>query len=280
MALNSVWNVDPVFLSVGELAIRYYSLFMMATWFGGYLLLSWQIRRGGGDVEEAGDFLAYGVIGLLVGARLGHVLFYAFDQALADPLWVLQIWTGGLASHGAAVGVALAMLLFTRRRSIPFLEGTDRLVYSAALGAILIRLGNLYNSEIVGRPTDGSWGVSFPRYDRVDVVLRHPTQIYEALLGLMVLVLLLALSRSWKERERPRGTMTGTFLIAYFGGRFLVEFAKEPQPGEPALPLNLGQLLSIPAVIAGILVLWHSGRSGERARWEVVTARKALATRP
>jgi prolipoprotein diacylglyceryl transferase len=160
-----IWDLDPVLLRIGSYELRYYSLLFVAVFLGGYWLLNWQFRRGGADDEEAGDFIVYGVLGVLVGARLGHVIFYDLDKALKDPIWVFKIWTGGLASHGAVIGLILAMYLFTKRRGIPFLEGADRFSFSAALGATLVRLGNFFNSEIVGRRTDQTWGVQFPRFD-------------------------------------------------------------------------------------------------------------------
>src|SRR6185295_10593732 len=129
------------------LELRYYSMLFVVVFLGGYALLKWQIERGGGPAEDAGDFIVYGVLGVLLGARLGHVLFYDFQHAVEDPAWILKIWTGGLASHGAVLGLITAMYLFTRRRAIPFIEGSDRFAFSAALGAALVRLGNLLNSE-------------------------------------------------------------------------------------------------------------------------------------
>jgi prolipoprotein diacylglyceryl transferase len=185
------WNIDPVAVYVGSFEVRYYSLFFVAVFLGGYALLNWQIRRGGGDEEAAGDFIVYGVLGVLIGSRLGHVLFYDLDKALQDPLWVLKIWTGGLASHGAVAGLILAMYVFAKRRDIPFLEGADRFAFSAALGATLVRLGNFFNSEIVGRKTDQTWGVAFPRFEeRGEIVYRHPSQLYEMAIGIVTLGLL------------------------------------------------------------------------------------------
>ncbi len=260
------WDVAPTF-RIGDHQFRYYSLCMIATFVGGYLLLSRELKRGGADVEEAGDFLSYGIIGLLVGARLGHVLFYDFERAVADPIWAFEIWKGGLASHGAALGLAVAMWLFTKRRAIPFLEGADRLVPSAALGAVFMRIGNLFNSEIVGKATDQTWGVSFPRRD-YEMLLRHPTQLYEVLLGLGVLSLLLAADRSWGGEQRPRGALTGVFLSVYFLGRFLIEFLKEPE-GAWSGVLNTAQWLSIPGLVIGLLVLRKSFRVRQQPGWAI-----------
>lgn len=248
-----------------SLDLRYYSLLFVGVFLGGYALLKWQIVRGGGPAEDAGDFIVYGVLGVLVGARLGHVLFYALDQALADPLWVFQIWTGGLASHGAVIGLIIAMWLFTKARHIPFLEGSDRFAFSAALGATLVRLGNLMNSEIVGRRVPGdAWGFAFKRFDHEGPVpYRYPTQIAEILLGLTVLGVLFLVDKKLGKEKRPRGVLISTFFAVYFVGRFVVEFWKEYEPplaaGTPyPTDLTTGQLLSIPGVALGLFGLWWS----------------------
>jgi prolipoprotein diacylglyceryl transferase len=194
-------------------------------------------------------------LGVLVGSRLGHVLFYDLDKALDDPMWVFEIWTGGLASHGAVVELILAMWLFTKRRGVPFLEGADRFSYSAALGATLVRLGNFFNSEIVGRKVlDQSWGVRFPRYDQaVDVPLRYPTQIFEVLLGLFVMLCLYITDKKMGEEKRPRGLMISVFFLVYFAGRFVVEFFKEYQTLDQSSALTMGQYLSIPGFFIGLV---------------------------
>ena len=182
------WNIDPALFHLGSYELRYYSLIFVAVFLGGHALLRWQIMRGGGDDEDASDFFVYGVLAVLIGARLGHVIFYDYEKALNDPIWVLKIWTGGLSSHGAVMGLLFAMWLFTKRKGISYVEGMDRFVFAAALGATLVRVGNFFNSEIVGKVTDQTWGVRFPRYDQsLDAPFRHPTQIYEVALGLAVL---------------------------------------------------------------------------------------------
>jgi prolipoprotein diacylglyceryl transferase len=177
----------------------------------------------------------------------------------------LEIWKGGLSSHGAALGLTAAMWLFTKRRAIPFLEGADRLVPSAALGAALIRAGNLFNSEILGKPTDQPWGVFFPLRDDT-LLLRHPTQLYEMLLGLGLLLLLFAADRSWGGEQRPRGALTGLFLSVDFLGRFLIEFLKEPD-GAWSGVFNTAQWLSIPGMAIGLLVLYKSLHFRRPAGW-------------
>ena len=265
-----IWDVSPTFVALPGFSLRYYGALFTASLYAGYGLLSWQIRRGGGDAEEAADFWVYGMPLLMIGARLGHVLFYD-AWLLGDPVHALNMTQGGMASHGAGLGLALAMYLFTRRRAIPFLEGADRLTFSVAVAAILIRIGNLFNSEIVGKPTDGSWGIAFPRFDVEHHLapLRHPTQIYEMLLGASVFALLLACDARWGREHRPRGALTGALLVSYFCGRFLVEFWKEPQAGELGWLLNMGQMLSIPYALLGVGLLWWSLRVRHSAGWVV-----------
>lgn len=284
--------------------VRYYSLLFVVVFLGGYWLLDWQIRRGGGAPEVAGDFIVYGVIGVLAGARLGHVIFYDLDKALADPLWVFQIWTGGLASHGAVIGLVLSMWLFTQRRGVSFLEGADRFAFAAALGATLVRVGNFLNSEIVGREIkDGSWGVLFAKtceaqpeavgcwkllgaraadfaarcqtgrvecwgYDET-VTYRHPSQLYEVGLGLLVLGALWLFDRALGKEKRPRGALISLFFALYFVGRFIVEFFKEYQT--PATMeaefLTEGQWLSIPGILLGCFGLYWTLKQRLPAGW-------------
>jgi phosphatidylglycerol:prolipoprotein diacylglycerol transferase len=261
--------------NLGDYAeLRYYSLIFVLVFLGGYSLLNWQIRRGGGAQDEAGDFIVYGVLAVLIGARLGHVIFYDLDKALQEPLWVLQIWTGGLASHGAVIGLIVAMYLYTSSRGVSFLEGSDRFAFSAALGATLVRVGNLFNSEIVGRPTDGTWGVLFPRYDAgyAITIPRHPSQVYEIALGLTVLGSLWLVDRLAGREKRPRGLLISTFFLVYFAGRFGTEFFKEYEGITPEQSaLTMGQWLSLPCIALGLWGLVWSLKARIPAGWNVPT---------
>jgi prolipoprotein diacylglyceryl transferase len=185
---------------------------------------------------------------------------------------VFKIWQGGLASHGATIALLLAMYLFCKRRKQSFIEGCDRFSFSAALGSTLIRLGNLFNSEIVGKPTDGSWGFAFPKYDHNadPVPLRHPSQIYEVALGLTVMGALYLADKKLGKEKRPRGALIAVFFAVYFTGRFIVEFYKEKQsPFEANLPLTMGQLLSIAPAIAGFVGLYLALKKKIPAHWYV-----------
>jgi len=263
------WDIDPAILHIGSYELRYYSLIFVAVFLGGYQLLKWQIVRGGGREEDASDFFVYGVLAVLIGARLGHVIFYDYQKALEDPLWILQIWTGGLASHGAVVGLVVAMWMFTRKKGVSFLEGADRFSFAAALGATLVRLGNFFNSEIVGRKTDQTWGVRFPRYDRgPDIPYRHPSQLYEVGLGLFVMLVLWLVDRAAGREKRPRGLLVSVFFAVYFTGRFFVEYVKEyqvPDLGERGL--TMGQMLSLPCIALGLFGIYYSLKHKIPAGW-------------
>ena len=264
------WNIDPALLHIGSYELRYYSLIFVAVFLGGHALLRWQIMRGGGEDEDASDFFVYGVLAVLIGARLGHVIFYDYEKALSDPIWVLKIWTGGLSSHGAVIGLLFAMWLFTKRRGISYVEGMDRFVFAAALGATLVRVGNFFNSEIVGKVTNQTWGVRFPRFDQnPDAPYRHPSQLYEVALGLFVLGALYVVDRIAGKEKRPRGLMVSTFFILYFGGRFFIEFFKENQVEaiEKAVGYTMGQILSLPCFLLGVVGLVMSLKKRVPVGW-------------
>ena len=250
------------------IGLRWYSLLFVGVFLGGYALLNWQIRRGGGDEEVAGDFIVYGVLGVLVGSRLGHVIFYDLEKAMDDPMWVFKIWTGGLASHGAVVGLIFAMWLFTKRRGVSFFEGADRFAFSAALGATLVRLGNFLNSEILGRPTpDQDWGVRFTFLEGPNAPLRYPTQLYEFGLGLFVMLCLFLVDRFMGREKRPRGLLISVFFLVYFTGRFLVEMFKARQALADDSVLSMGQILSIPGFFIGLVGVIASLKIKAPAGW-------------
>jgi phosphatidylglycerol---prolipoprotein diacylglyceryl transferase len=253
--------------------LRYYSMLFVVVFLGGHALLNWQIKRGGARPEVAGDFIVYGVVGVLVGARLGHVLFYDLDKAIANPWWVFEIWTGGLASHGAVIGLIIAMYFFTKSRHVPFLEGADRFAWAAALGATVVRIGNLFNSEIVGRIVpDQSWGMRFPR-DGMDhgpnpIPLRYPSQLYEIALGTAVFVGLIIADRMMGKEKRPRGAMIAWFFALYFTGRLFTENYKEIEALDPHSAISMGQYLSfLPALLGWYGVYWSMKRK-EPVGWD------------
>ena len=258
------WNVDPVIAHLGPITLRWYGLFFMLPFVLGTFVLTHIYRSERTSPQWVDVITIYVLIGTIVGARLGHMLFYDFEALMADPIVVFKIWQGGLASHGATIGILLACWLFARNNKFDYLWVLDRIVIVVALGGACIRTGNLMNSEIVGKPTSVPWAFIFPR----DVehliqgvaVPRHPTQIYEALFCLFLLVLLYTMWNRTKERT-PRGQLFGIFVVLLFTQRFLGEYLKENQVAfENGHLFNQGQLLSIPMIIIGIWVLWRAGK--------------------
>lgn len=262
-----VWDMDPVLLKLGPVQIRYYGVCFLITILGGYFFWRNQLLRAGRSDDDARRFLLLGLLGVLIGGRIGHLLFYDLHTLLRNPLEIFYFWTGGLASHGSSAGLLLALLVFSRTRKMQFLDVADRLTFSCAWGAAWVRIGNLFNSEIVGRVTDLSWGVRFPRYDirlpLESVPLRHPTQLYEAVMAFFVLLALVVIDRKNGGERRPVGLLACSLLVLLFSGRFLLEYTKEYPVAEAHSLFTTGQYLSLPFLvsgIAGLLVLWYRQR--------------------
>lgn len=256
------WNVDPEIFRMGSFAVRWYGLLFALSFFFGYIIMLRFFRKEGVPVKLLDELTTYMVIATVVGARLGHVLFYEPAWYLSHPLKILQIWEGGLASHGAAIGIIAALLIFSYVNKKPFYWVIDRIVIVVALSGFLIRTGNLMNSEIYGLPTDLPWGFRFIRSTSPGegLVPRHPTQIYEGITYLLIFGFLYWLY--YKKNGKPAGGLLfGLFLVLVFGMRIIIEFIKEPQVGfEKGMSLNMGQLLSVPFVIAGLVLIWLSMR--------------------
>jgi len=254
------WNVSPEIFSIGSLTVRWYGLLFASSFFFGYLILMRIFRKESIAIKFLDELTTYMIIGTVVGARLGHCLFYEPAYYLQHPLKILAVWEGGLASHGAAIGIILTIIIFSLVRKFSFLWVIDRIVIVVALSGLLIRMGNLMNSEIFGVPTNLPWGFLFIRAsDPAEAVdPRHPTQLYE---GLSYLIIFLYLWRYYylKDGKPAPGFLFGMFLTLVFGVRFFIEFLKEPQVGfEREMALNMGQLLSIPFVLAGIILIFFS----------------------
>jgi len=260
------WDVSPEIFSLGPIPIRWYSLAWLLAFAIGFHLVRWMYRREGKPEADLETVLLYMILGAIIGARLGHCLFYRPDYYLAHPLEIVAFWKGfrGLASHGGAAGILVSLYIFSRRHpNQPYLWLVDRVVGPTALGGFFIRMGNLMNSEILGLPSDVPWAMIFVREDPLP---RHPGQLYEALSYLLISFFLLFLWRS-KGPKLPRGLLTGLFFITVFSARFLIEFVKERNSAiEVGLPLSMGQILSIPIVVAGFVVIFRSLRQRERAR--------------
>ncbi|MGM0586939.1 MAG: prolipoprotein diacylglyceryl transferase [Bacteroidota bacterium] len=246
---------DPTLLdAIGPIQIRYYGPLFASAFIAGYLIEFKLFKDAHRTQEELEELLTTILIATVIGARLGHVLFYDPGYYLRNPSEIIAIWHGGLASHGAAIGILLAMYWFAKRKTgMTFLWLADRVVVAVAIGGAFIRTGNFFNSEIVGQVTDVPWAIVF---ERLDMLPRHPTMLYEALLSVLVFAALLLLYRAYKNSP-PEGAMFGTFLVMLFGGRFLLEYTKIPQAGFAAdWPINMGQILSIPLIAAGLWLLF------------------------
>jgi len=252
------WDVDPVIFRLGPLAVRWYGVLFASGFLFGYLIMK-RIFKNEGIKEEALDRLTvYMALGTIIGARLGHCFFYEPAYYLRNPLEILYIWHGGLASHGAGIGIFLALWLFVRKEKRDMFWILDRIAIVVALAGVLIRLGNLMNSEIYGVETTVPWGFVFLRNGENSP--KHPTQIYEALSYLVIFVLLFRIY--WRRKGVfPKGVNFSLFMILVFAARFFIEYVKEDQVAfEAGMKLNMGQLLSVPFVLAGIGFLIYTLR--------------------
>lgn len=259
MLAEITWNVDPTILS-WPVSIRWYGLMFAIGFWIGYNIVAAMFKREGAPEKWLGVLLMWVAAGTIIGARLGHVFFYEWEYYSQHPIKILATWEGGLASHGGAIGVILGVIcfsIFTSKRNP--LWAFDRLVVAIALVGAMIRFGNLMNSEIFGHATTLPWGFKFVRssewhalYEGVAV---HPTQIYESLCYLALFGLLMWMY--WKKNAGERsGLLFGTFLVGIFVPRFLIEFIKNPQVAfEQDMVLNMGQLLSLPFIAAGIILI-------------------------
>ena len=254
-----VWSMDPELVRFGPVAIRYYSLGFLLAFGLGFHIVRWMFRTERKPEEDLSTLLNYTVVGTIVGARLGHCLFYDPAFYLSHPLEIVKVWHGGLASHGAVVGIVVAHYLYTRKRpGQPLLWLLDRIAVPTALAGFFIRLGNLCNSEIVGTPSDLPWAIVFTR---IDAVPRHPAQLYESLVYGLFFVVLLRVYAGRKART-PSGLLLGLFMVLVFVFRFFIEFVKMRQAAYGHdLALSVGQWLSIPVVLLGVVLLIRSRRS-------------------
>ncbi len=254
------WNADPVIFSIGPIAVRWYGLAFAVGFIIGYNIVSRMFRHEGAPERWLGILLTYVVVATIVGSRLGHVFFYEWDYYSKHPAEILQIWNGGLASHGGTIANIIAVFLFSwfvahKPASWTF----DKLVIPIALVGGLIRLGNLMNSEIYGGPTDLPWGFVFLRDG--ETVPKHPTQIYEAVCYFALFALLMWMYWKRNAEERP-WLITGIFFLGIFVPRFFIEYIKNVQVGSEyemiaRYGMNLGQILSLPFIALGIfLVIW------------------------
>ena len=258
-----VWTVNPEIFRIGSFAVRWYGLLFALGFVVSYFIMDKIFKREKIKHELLDTLTTYMVIGVVVGARLGHCLFYEPEYYLKHPLEILMIWKGGLASHGASIGILIALWLFSRKAKTSYLWILDRIVIVVSIAAVFVRTGNLMNSEIYGDATTLPWGFIFTRWG--ETVPKHPTQIYEALTYLALFILLYTLyMKKWPKLND--GFIFGLFLMILFGSRFLIEFIKEPQVDfERTMVLNMGQLLSIPFILAGIVIFVYSFKLKKKA---------------
>jgi len=267
--------IDPVLIEFGPFAIRWYALAYIAG-----LLIGWRYcvslaRRPPHVLDPAAldDFLVWVTLGVVLGGRIGYVLFYNLPFYLQHPVEALKIWTGGMSFHGGAIGVVAAMFLFTRLRKIDFLRLGDMLVCAVPIGLFLGRLANFVNGELYGRPTDVWWAMVFPTDETR--LPRHPSQLYEAALEGVVLFLVLFVLQRFTRARQYRGLLSGAFLTGYAVARIVCEYFREPdrQLGyllggntpDQLNSLTMGQLLSVPVLIAGIWLIGRSRRDAPAA---------------
>lgn len=275
-----VHAIDPIALAIGPVSIHWYGVmyliaFGLAWWLG-------RLRLSAGRLpvsEKAfGDLLFYGMLGVIVGGRLGYILFYNFDQWLADPAMLVRVWEGGMSFHGGLIGVLIAAWLWTRHHHLHFFDTMDFIAPIVPTGLMAGRIGNYIGGELWGRTTDSAWGVIFPHAPGVpavpvaelktlaasgalDGLARHPSQLYQAALeGL----LLFAIVWWFSSRPRPRYAVSGVFALFYGVFRFAVEFVREPDAHLGFLAggwLTMGMLLSLPLIAVGLWLLWLSRRA-------------------
>ena len=257
------WHVSPEILAIGPISLRWYSILFVSGFILGWFIFKKFFIREGVPVQLLDPLLYTLLIGTIVGARLGHCLFYQPDYYLGSwqGFWeIFMPWKGGLASHGGTIALFIAMIWFARhygrKHDFDFLWIMDHLAIAVCFAACFIRLGNLFNSEIYGDVTSLPWGFVFEL--RGETLPKHPTQLYEAL-SYFLLGVVLTLLYKYKAEKMYRGTFIGVFFIVLFGMRFLIEFIKEPQVGfENDMVLNMGQWLSIPFILMGIGMLIYA----------------------
>jgi len=253
------WNASPILFSLGPIHLRWYGL-LFAT---GFALAYWTLlsifKKEKVPQKVLDELLFYVIVGTVVGARMGHCLFYEPARYLENPIEILFVWEGGLASHGGAIGIFSSVLLFSRKNGMPsFSWLVDRVCLTVPLAAGCVRLGNFFNSEIVGRATDLPWAIIFKRLDSIP---RHPAMLYEAICYFIFFGFVRWLY-SRTGAKTPGYLITGWVLVLIFSARFFIEFIKENQVDfEAGMALNMGQILSIPTVAIGLYAIWKAKHS-------------------
>jgi phosphatidylglycerol---prolipoprotein diacylglyceryl transferase len=251
-------HINPVFLSIGPLQFRWYGLMYVLGFVATYFILRSEVRRKQLPLtrDDVADLVFYGAMGVVLGGRLGYILFYDLGVYLADPLQIFAVWKGGMSFHGGFLGVILSFVLFARRKKISFLNLIDMAAQCAPVGLGLGRIGNFINGELYGRPTNVPWGMIFPGGGDLP---RHPSQLYEAFLEGLVLFFIV---RVMARRSDIAGIPAWTFCAGYGLFRFIVEFFRQPdaQLGTFLDFFSMGQLLSLPMFLAGSIMIFRLSR--------------------
>lgn len=248
-------HINPIALQIGPLAIHWYGLAYVVGILGWWQYSLWLTKKFTLiDRKTVDDFLAWAIVGVIVGGRLGFVLFYKPEQYLHNPLEIFQVWKGGMAFHGGLLGVVIATAIFTYRRGLAFLDFGDLAVCGIPIGLFFGRLANFINAELYGRVTDVSWGVIFPNGGPLP---RHPSQLYEAFLEGFVLFIILSYGALFTKWPKRQGLLTGIFLTGYGVARILVECFREPDAflGYLGGYYTMGQILSLPVLGAGLILI-------------------------
>ena len=250
---------DPVIFQIGPLAVRWYGFMYLCGFAAFWFLAAWRARRAGSFIkpEQVSDYLFYAILGVIIGGRVGSVLFYNFEHFIDHPAYLFKIWQGGMSFHGGLIGVLIVTWFYQRRHRWGFFRLADFIAPAVPLGLGLGRVGNFINAELWGRQTDVAWAMVFPQVDRL---ARHPSQLYQAFLEGLVLFVIV-----WFYSARPRaaGRVSAVFLIFYGLFRVLVEFTRQPDAhlGFIAFDwLTMGQLLSVPMMIAGFVIMFLAAR--------------------
>jgi phosphatidylglycerol:prolipoprotein diacylglycerol transferase len=257
-----VHDISPVIFSIGPIALRYYSILFLCAFLLGLWLLKKVFEIKGIDTELVHPLFITVFLCVIIGARLGHVLFYRPRYFFSNPLEIIKFWKGGLASHGAAIALLIGVLIFSKKHGLKFYQTSDSLSIPIAIGTSFVRLGNFFNSEIVGRVTDVPWAVKFLRFPEPGgqpPQWRHPSQLYEMMIGIVIFTVLWTLLKR-KSKKLRDGCLTYLMLFLYFSMRFLVEFVKESPFIIRSLPLTTGQYLSIPFVLFSGYMLFIRGK--------------------
>jgi len=295
--LYITWDVDPIMFYLGDRGIRWYGFLLAFGFLMGYLILSRVMRKEGRKQEIIDKLAIFVILGVVIGLRLGHCLFYDPVYYLSNPIKMLYVWEGGLASHGGAMGILIAIAIYAIVYKINYLSMLDRVALIVPLAGGMVRLGNLMNSEIYGNPTTVPWGFKFMKNaddivpalqasggkcDVTDLncladywVARHPTQLYEGLFYLLMFVVFFLIFKKFKKQWQP-GTFLGWFIVVIFVFRYIIEFTKVEQveSGNWTEALKMGQALSIPFILLGIglLIMAYCTRADKR-RLEILTGK-------